>query len=211
MYYQLYYKLTAGAYDLLDFVYFRNPEKSPRKAVVSCIGEKESVLDICCGTGANAIKIAKERPDAKVVGADISKEMLAVAKEKRRKAGAPNLKFYHMDATKTEFKDACFDKISMALVLHEMPEELAGRVICELKRLLKDNGELIITEWEPSKIRWQKLLFLPIHLMEPKSYRILLKKDLNAYFKTFGLEIVETKYCDYTKVLRIRKVKSDER
>lgn len=211
MYYQLYYKLTAGAYDLLDFVYFRNSGKSPRKAVVSCIGEKESVLDICCGTGANAIKIAKERPDAKVVGADISKEMLAVAKEKRRKDGAPNLKFYHMDATKTEFKDACFDKISMALVLHEMPEELAGRVICELKRLLKDNGELIITEWEPSKIRWQKLLFLPIHLMEPKSYRILLKKDLNAYFKTFGLEIVETKHCDYTKVLRIRKVKSDER
>ena len=92
-----------------------------------------------------------------------------------------------MDATKTEFKDACFDKISMALVLHEMPEELAGRVICELKRLLKDNGELIITEWEPSKIRWQKLLFLPIHLMEPKSYRILLKKDLNVYFKSFGL------------------------
>ena len=45
MYYQLYYKLVAGVYDLLDFVYFRNPEKSLSKAV----------LDICCGTGANAI------------------------------------------------------------------------------------------------------------------------------------------------------------
>lgn len=211
MYYQLYYKLAAKAYDLLDFVYFHSPEKSPRQAVVSCIGEKESVLDICCGTGANAIKIAKERTGAKVVGADISKEMLAVAKEKRRKAGVPNLKFYHMDATKTEFKDACFDKISMALVLHEMPEELAGRVICELKRLLKDNGELIITEWEPNKIWRKKLLFLPIHLMEPKSYRILLKKDLDTYFKSFGLEIVEIKHCDYTKVLRIKKEKLDER
>lgn len=211
MYYQFYYKLTAGAYDLLDIVFFRNQERSPRKAVVSCIGEKEEVLDICCGTGANAIRIAKERPDAKVIGADISKEMLAVAKEKRRKAGVKNLKFFHMDATKTEFKDACFDKISMALVLHEMPEELAGRVICELKRLLKDNGELLITEWEPSKIWWQKLLFLPIHLLEPKSYRILLKKDLKAYFHSFGLEIAEVKHCDYTKVLRIKKEKNDER
>lgn len=43
MYYQLYYKLIAGAYDLLDFVYFRNPGKSPRRAVVSNIGEKESL------------------------------------------------------------------------------------------------------------------------------------------------------------------------
>lgn len=211
MYYQLYYKLAAGVYDLLDLVFFRNPGKSPRKAVVSCIGQQESVLDICCGTGANAIVIAKERPDARVIGVDISKQMLAVAKEKRKKAGVKNLKFYHMDATKTEFKDKCFDKISMALVLHEMPEELAESVICELKRLLKDNGEIVITEWEPSKLWWQRLLFLPIHLMEPKSYRELLKKDLYAYFKAFRLEIVEIKHCDYTKVIRIKKENGDER
>jgi hypothetical protein len=92
-----------------------------------------------------------------------------------------------------------------------MSEGLAGRVICEIKRLLKDNGELIITEWEPSEIWWQKLLFFPIHLLEPKSYRILLKKDLDEYFKGFGLEIVETKHCDYTKVLRIKKEKDNER
>ncbi len=211
MYYQLYYKVSAGVYDLLDLVFFRNPEKSPRRAVVSCIGQQEVVLDICCGTGANAIEIAKERPGARVAGVDISREMLAVAKEKRKKAGVQNLKFYRMDATRTEFKDKCFDKISMALVLHEMSEELAERVICELKRLLKDNGEIVITEWEPSKIWWQRLLFLPIHMMEPKSYRELLKKDLYVYFKAFGLEIVEIKHCDYTKVLRIKKEKNNER
>ena len=205
MYYRLYYRLTAGVYDLLDLVYFRNPGKSPRRAVVSCIGQQESVLDICCGTGANAIAIAKERPDARVIGVDISKQMLTVAKEKKKKFGGENLKFYLMDAAKTEFKDKCFDKISMALVLHEMSEELAESVICELKRLLKDNGEIVITEWEPSKLWWQKVLFLPIHLMEPRSYRKLLKKDLYAYFKMFDLEIVEIKHCDYTKVIRIKK------
>ena len=37
------------------------------------------------------------------------------------------------------------------------------------------------------------------------------RMDLDVYFKSFGLEIVEVKHCDYTKVLRIKKEKKDER
>lgn len=209
MYYQFYYKIMARAYDLLDIIYFHNPEKSPRKAVVACMGEQGAVLDVCCGTGANAIWIAKTNQDSRVAGVDVSKQMLMVAKEKREKLGIENLKFYHMDATRMEFKDKCFDKISISLVLHEMSEELAGRVICEMRRVLKDDGELIITEWEPSKLWWQKIIFLPIHLMEPKTYKELLKKDLNVYFKEYGFEIAEVIHCDYTKVLRLKKVGRD--
>lgn len=50
-----------------------------------------------------------------------------------------NVKFYQMDATDMKFKDRCFDMVSIALVLHEADEELAGKLILEAKRVLKDD------------------------------------------------------------------------
>lgn len=63
-----------------------------------------------------------------------------------------NVKFYQMDETDMKFKDRCFDMVSIALVLHETDEEVSGKLILEAKRVLKDDGEIIITEWEPSKL-----------------------------------------------------------
>lgn len=45
----------------MDVIYFRNYEKSPRKAVLKSISVNEKILDLCTGTGTNAIGIAKEK------------------------------------------------------------------------------------------------------------------------------------------------------
>lgn len=81
----LLYKAIAGFYDLLDIINFRNFEKSPRKAVLEFIDSQDKVLDLCTGTATNAIRIAGQRPRAKIVGIDISKDMLRVAREKVKK------------------------------------------------------------------------------------------------------------------------------
>lgn len=49
-----------------------------------------------------------------------------------------------MDAIELRFKSNYFDKILLSLILHELDEELATKVIMEAKRVLKDNGEIII-------------------------------------------------------------------
>ncbi len=200
-----FYRLTAWAYDLLDVIYFNNYERSPRKAVLDAINPDDTVLDLCAGTGANAVRIGKSRPDAKIVGVDLSREMLKIARKKAKKNAVHNIKLYEMDATDMRFKDNCFDKISISLVLHELDVELAEKLILEARRVLKDNGEIIITEWEPSKELWRRVLFAPIAIFEPKPYKTFVKKDLVEYFKQFGLEVAQTKHCDYTKVLRVRK------
>lgn len=46
----VFYKVIAGVYDLLDVVYFRNYEKSPRKAVIEAISPNDIILDLCTGT-----------------------------------------------------------------------------------------------------------------------------------------------------------------
>lgn len=202
---KLFYNLTAWAYGLLDVIYFNNQKRSPRTAVLDAIGSEDSVLDMCTGTGVNAMRIAKKLPHTKIIGVDLSKGMLRVAKEKVKKMDVHNIKLYQMDATDMKFNDSCFDKVSIALVLHEIDEELSDKLILEAKRVLKDDGEIIITEWEPSKVWWRRVLFAPIAMLEPKPYKDFIKKDLDDYFKKFGLEVVETKHCDYTKVLRVKK------
>lgn len=200
-----FYKRISKVYDLLDVIYFRNFEKSPRKAVFDRIYENDKVLDLCCGTSTNAITIAKKKANAEITGIDLSKDMLKVAQDKIKKAQLENIKLFQMDATFLNFEDRCFDKILISLILHELDEELAEKIILEAKRVLKDNGEIIITEWEPSHNLFKKILFAPIHYLEPKTYRKFIKMDLHSYFQKYGLNIYEYIPCDYTKVLILKK------
>lgn len=58
-----------------------------------------TALDIGCGAGTTAMTLARARPDATVVGADLSDDLLAVARQ--RGAELPNLHFIHGDAGET--------------------------------------------------------------------------------------------------------------
>lgn len=197
----LFYKMISKVYDLLDVIYFSNYEKSPRKVVFESIDEQDKILDLCTGTATSAINIAKAKTNIKIVGVDLSKDMLKVAKDKVKRAGIRNIKLYQMDATQLKFKSNSFDKVLLSLILHELDEELADKIIMEAKRVLKDNGKIIITEWEPSEQLSKKILFAPLHYLEPKSYRRFIKKDLYSYFERHGLKIQQYEHCDYTKVL----------
>lgn len=201
----LFYKMISNVYDLLDVIYFRNYERSPRKAVFDRIYENEQVLDLCTGTATNAITIAKKKTTTKITGIDLSNDMLKVAQNKIHKAGLKNIQLYQMDATHLKFQSNCFDKILISLILHELDEELATKIIQEAKRVLKDNGEIIITEWEPSQQLSKRILFAPIHYLEPKSYRKFIKKDLYSYFEKHGLTVQKYMHCDYTKVIILKK------
>ena len=200
----LFYKLIAGVYDLLDVIYFRNYDKSPRKAVIEAISKNDKILDLCTGTATNAINISKVNPTAEIIGVDLSKNMFQVAKAKIEKADIKNIKLYEMDATEMSFVPESFDKILLSLILHEMDEELRSKIINEAKRVLKKDGKIIITEWERSTKLSRRLRFLPIHLLEPKPYREFLKKDLYSYFAKHGLKIEKYTHCDYTKVLVLK-------
>ena len=206
----LFYKAMSRFYDLLDVIYFRKYDTSPRKVVNEAIEDNDKILDLCTGTGTNAVNIAKKNASVKIVGVDISKDMLIIAKSKIKKEKLLNIKLFQMDATDMEFKDECFDKILLSLVLHEIDEGLVARIINEAIRVLKLDGEIIITEWERSKKLLQKVIFFPIEVLEPKPYKSFVVKNLYSYFEEFGLVVVEEIHCDYSKVLRLKKMEKME-
>ena len=202
----LFYKWMSKCYDLLDFIYFHDNQNSPRKVTLDSINRHDRILDICTGTATNAIQIAMKKTSAKIVGIDISEEMLTVANNKLEKEHlSDHVKLVCGDATVMPFDAGCFDKVLLSLVLHEMDEALAGRVIKEAIRVLHSDGRILVTEWEPSKVLWRKLLFFPVHMLEPKTYHQFVKKDLYSYFRSFDLEVEKEIHCNYSRVLILKK------
>ena len=167
------YNQNADIYDLLDVLYFKNYETSPRKVVLEAIGDSDEVLDLCTGTATNGINIAKAKESAQVVGVDLSKDMLQIAENKAKQAGVTNL---------------------------------AAAILSEARRVLKDDGELIVTEGERSKSIGRKIKFLPIELFEPKPYKTFVEQDMQQYFKQHGFEMMQYHHCDYSRVMILTKI-----
>ena len=198
----LIYKIISKVYDLLDVFYFRKSDTSPRTSVNQYLGRKKlEILDICTGTAANAISIVKTDPAAKVIGIDISRDMLKIAEKKVQKYELPHIKLYEMDATNTKFQNETFDIVLISLVLHEISDELAKKMITEAKRVLKKNGKIIVVEWEKPKSVFQKMMFFPIMVMEPKGFKRFLNLNMKDYFNRYGLNMIDIRHCDYTKVI----------
>jgi len=200
------YQFNAKAYDLLELTYFRKKASSPRNAVISILGNKPlKILDMCTGTGTNAIAIAKTNRNAEVTGIDISKEMLTMARQKLEKDSTANVKVYEMDAANMRFSKDAFDIVLISLVLHELSDDLAAKMISEAKRVLKPNGKLIVVEWEEPDNRLAKLAFYAIKKMEHKGFEDFLELDMYDYFEKHGFQITQIKHCDYSKVITLIK------
>ncbi len=95
------------------------------------------VLDIGCGTGALAFRVAPRA--AEVVGVDLSPAMVAYANRRLRERGTENVSFVVGDAATALAgrPAASFDVATMVLVLHEIPGEVRVRVLRDAARLAR--------------------------------------------------------------------------
>lgn len=116
-------------------------------AFIHFIGDirDKKVLDVGCGEGYNTRMFAKL--GAKVVGVDVSKEMIQLAQEEEKKT---NLGIQYFNASWTNlssFDNASFDIVISTMALMDGPgyEEALG----EFHRLLKSRGKLFISITHP--------------------------------------------------------------
>lgn len=123
---------------ILRDVRLYTPEFSGMKA-----GDR--VLDVCCGTGDQALHYAGKGIDA--TGIDTDPRMVKVAERKRRKRGLGNVSFQLADAQALPFRDNSFDYASVSFSLHEKERPARARVISEMKRVVKAQGTLVFVDF----------------------------------------------------------------
>ena len=101
------------------------------------------VLDVCCGTGVH-LELYRQG-GCEVHGVDMSPAMLSVAK-RRLGDGAGLLQG---DATALPYGDGSFDLVLCMLALHEMTPETRAAVVGEMKRVVHEEGELLLIDFHP--------------------------------------------------------------
>lgn len=100
------------------------------------------VLDVGCGTGLVAIRLAESLPGGRILGVDLSDGMLRVAQAKALARSAVNVSFRKMDAESLTLADGTFDVVVSLFALTHFPDPL--RALREMHRVLTPGGRLVI-------------------------------------------------------------------
>lgn len=114
--------------------------------IASHVNAGDRVLDIGCGTGALAVRLAQK--GARVTGIDIAPPMLGQAMQRVRAGGAEKLVslremgVVELDALPSEG----FDAISSVLVFSELSEEEIEFALAECWRILRPGGQLLVAD-----------------------------------------------------------------
>lgn len=157
----------APDYDRLNHILSLNIDKGWRKKAVRELADENrplKVLDVACGTGDFTIEIArKAAAGSEVTGIDISEGMMAVGREKIKKAGVV-AGLAVADCEALPYGDNTFDRISVGFGVRNFEHLELG--LSEMYRVLAPCGKLVILELSvPSNafIRWcYKLYFMKV-------------------------------------------------
>jgi len=135
-------------------------------------------LEIGNGPGGNLVEISKLHP-ARLVGVDISAQMVKLAQEKVSK----DVEVIKIDGTTLPFEDQEFDIVFTATVLqHNTDETMLKKLIAELARVSKD--KVILFERVEDRIMGDDLcLGRPVSyyekLMQASGFKLNTRKYIN--------------------------------
>ena len=117
------------------------------------ITEHDIVLDIAAGTGEPGLTIAAIAKKGRVVGSDLSDEMLQIAEANAAAKGLKNYSTKTADVCQLPFDDHTFTRISCRMGFMFFPDmQLAAN---EMFRVLKPGGRFAISVWgAPDKNFW---------------------------------------------------------
>jgi arsenite methyltransferase len=105
----------------------------------------ETVLDIGSGGGLDSLVAARMvGAGGKVVGLDLSPEMVARAYENLKQTDLTNVAFQEFSGEELPFPDGSFDVVISNGVFNLIPAK--GRMLKEACRVLKPNGRLLIAD-----------------------------------------------------------------
>ncbi|ASK88899.1 class I SAM-dependent methyltransferase [Sphingorhabdus sp. SMR4y] len=110
----------------------------------------ETVIDLGCGGGATTLAIADAvAPSGKVMGLDISPDLIAAAQERADKSGAGNIAFTCADAATVQLPDAPYDRLFSRFGSMFFADPVGA--FTNLHGLVRKGGRIDLAVWGPPR------------------------------------------------------------
>ena len=172
----------AWIYDFLNHLFSLNIDKIWRKKAVKELRHLKlnNVLDVATGTADMALTIQKRLKPAHITGIDISECMLEIGRQKIEKKGlAQKISLKYCSSESLPFDDNSFDAVTVAFGIRNF--ENVDDSLCEMFRVLKNSGKLVIIELSVPKNRVFRTVYNLYFLHLIPLIGSFLSKDSNAY------------------------------
>jgi ubiquinone/menaquinone biosynthesis C-methylase UbiE len=147
---QGYFESVAGDWERIRKSYF--DDRVASLAIEKLLPRDLTVADIGCGTGSLTFELA--RFAHKVIGVDLSREMLRRARTVAREQKIDNVEFRQGDAVKLPLASNSVDAAFCVMVLHFLPDP--ARAIAGLCRITRPGGVVIVVDLVQHKQEWMR-------------------------------------------------------
>lgn len=121
----------------------------------------DKVLDVGCGTGTVLFRLYRKYGDrVSLYGIDPSGDMIQIAISRNKKLNA-KVNFQKAIGESIPFKSGLFDWVMISLVMHHLPFEAKVVVIREARRVLKQGGKLLLSDFgKPQNLMGSIIAFI---------------------------------------------------
>jgi len=167
-----------------------NPERRktmpPEETLLKFKVEDDGILlDVGCGVGYFTIPAAKLLENNKVIGVDISPDMIDIAREKAE--GINNIEFKTSGEYSFPAENNSMKYVLISNVIHEVEDKI--KYFAEVKRVLKEDGCFLIIDWDKRKMKMGP----PIHERISKDEMIDLCAEI-GFALTEAVNVSENQY-----------------
>ena len=180
------YSRYANVYDILFGAIFEPGRRAAVQAVNRRPGQR--ILEVGVGTG---LSLPKYRSDARIVGIDVSPNMLAKARQRVAAQGLGQVEaLQEMNAEDMGFADDSFDGVVVMYAVSVVPD--LARLFAEIRRVCVAGGDIVVVNHFASRGVLPGLLEMAI---APLSASIGFRPDLEEaeFTQVAGIEIFETR------------------
>lgn len=136
---------AARRYDRWTGLLMRRPYRRIAADIAAGTPYGAHVLDVGAGPGHLLVQLARQRPDLRLTGADVSPDMAEIASGHLAEFG-DRARAVTADVTDLPFPDGTFDLVVTSFSAHHWPDVAAG--VAEIGRVLRPDGHLGVYDFQ---------------------------------------------------------------